>query len=282
MATKALYWEKVEGGVRCKLCPHHCRLKDGQRGICGVRQCLDGELFSLSDGYITSWGYDPIEKKPLSHFKKGSVIFSIGSQGCNFHCDFCQNHRLLSVDVPRRPVSDEELVEAASAHGSIGIAYTYNEPLMNYEMVLRLAKKMREAGLINVVVSNGYIELEPLHELLPYIDAWNIDYKFNDPIYRSVSGGGEEVVLRTIAEANASSYVEVTTLLIPGRNTEQEVFQGMMERLSAIDEEIPLHLSRYYPAYRCDLPATPLEDMFRCYQIAKKYMKTVELGNMPL
>lgn len=280
--TRAMYYEKIGDQVHCLLCPHNCRISEGKRGICGVREHQEGELYSLTDGKISSWGYDPIEKKPLSFFRKGSVIFSIGSLGCNFHCDFCQNFRLLDPHTQTRTVSDEELIEAAKQYGSIGIAYTYNEPLVNYEMVLRLSKKMRKEGLVNVVVTNGYIELEPLRELLPYIDAWNIDYKFSEPLYRDISGGQEDIVLRTIKEANASSHVEVTTLLQSGRNTGEEVFQGMVKKLAEIDPEIPLHLSRYYPAFKCSLPATPIEEMFRCYEIAKKYMKNVELGNMPL
>lgn len=282
MASEAMFYQRHSMGVKCLLCPHRCVLSSGQRGRCGVRQCQENKLYTLTDGFISSWAYDPIEKKPLLEFMPGKIIFSIGSSGCNFHCDFCQNHVLLDPCAPMKKVSDQELLGAAAAHDSLGIAYTYNEPLVNYEMVHRLSRKVKEAGLLNVVVTNGYIEKDPLLELLPQIDAWNIDYKFPDPLYREISGGEEEPVLRSIALAREWGHVEVTTLLLPGRNTDEEVFREMMKNLASIDPGIPLHLSRYYPAYRCHLPETPLELMDRCYELAKEYMKKVSLGNMPL
>lgn len=243
MAIKAEYYKKLDGGVQCLLCPHHCRLKDGQLGLCKARLCRGEDLYSLSDGIITSMGYDPMEKKPLTHFLKGS-IFSIGSFGCNFHCDFCQNYRLLDPHVAKRSLGDEELLEAALARDSLGIAYTYNEPTVNFEMVKRLSKKIHEQGQVNVMITNGFIEKEPLKELLGLIDAWNIDYKMPGELYPRICGGREEIILQTIAEASAHGHVEVSTLLIPGRNTEESVFREMMEKLSKINSEIPLHLSR--------------------------------------
>lgn len=280
MATLAEYYRKREGGVECLLCPHHCRLKDTQRGLCQARICQGEDLYSLSDGYVTSMAYDPMEKKPITHYKKG-IIFSIGSFGCNFHCDFCQNFALLEARVPKISVTDEELLEAASIHGSLGLAYTYNEPTVNFEMVKRLAKKIHERNQINVMVTNGYIEREPLEELIPLIDAWNIDYKMPEDLYPKICGGREEVVLETINEVQGRAHVEVSTLLIPGRNTEENVFRAMMDKLSRISPDIPLHLSRYFPCYRCALAPTPIEIMLKCEGIAREYMKTVELGNMP-
>ncbi|NLY35831.1 MAG: radical SAM protein [Tissierellia bacterium] len=281
MAIKAEYYKSMEGGVQCLLCPHRCRLKSGQLGICKARICRGVDLYSLSDGVITSMGYDPLEKKPLTHFMKGS-IFSIGSFGCNFHCDFCQNYRLLDPQAPQIKVQDRDLLEAAAAQGSLGIAYTYNEPTVNFEMVKRLSKKIHGQNQVNVMITNGYIERDPRRELLGLIDAWNIDYKMPRELYPGICGGKEEVVLETIKEASLHSHVEVSTLLIPGRNTGEDVFRGMMKKLSEINDEIPLHLSRYFPCYKCSIPETSLETMLLCEKIAKEYMKTVELGNMPL
>ncbi|HZK09838.1 MAG TPA: radical SAM protein [Clostridia bacterium] len=281
MATRAEYYKKTSSGVQCLLCPHHCRLTDGQLGLCKARICRGKDLYSLSDGKITAMAYDPLEKKPLKYFMKGP-IFSIGSMGCNFHCDFCQNFRLLDPQVSSIKISDKKLLQAAADRGSVGIAYTYNEPTINFEMVKRLSKKIHKQKQVNVMISNGYIEKEPLKELLPLIDAWNIDYKMPADLYGEVCGGKEQVVLETIREVSLHSHVEVSTLLIPGRNTDEKVFRGMMEKLSSINPEIPLHLSRYSPCYKCTIPPTPASTMLACRKIAREYMQRVELGNMPL
>lgn len=280
MATRAQYYKKLEGAVRCELCPHHCFIREGERGLCSVRQVRDGELYSLSDGYISSMAYDPIEKKPLSHYLPGTIL-SIGSFGCNFHCDFCQNHRLLDPGVRKIRVEDDFLLKAAKEKASLGIAYTYNEPIINFEMVKRLAMKIHQQGQVNVLVTNGYIEREPRRELLGLIDAWSIDYKMPEELYPKICGGREDRVLETIKEVREDAHLEVTILLIPGRNTQEEVFRGMIEKLAGIGEDIPLHLTRYFPSYKCDLPATDLKTLLACRDLAKKYMKRVELGNIP-
>lgn len=278
MLTRAQHYKKDGEKIVCLLCPHRCRIGSGQRGICGVRENIEGELYSLSDGYVTAIAYDSIKKKPLSFFGEGEIL-SIGSFGCNFHCDFCQNFRLLDPKVDRRRVEDLEILNLARP--SLGLAYTYNEPTVNFEMVKRLAGKIKDQGQVNVMVTNGFIEDEPRAELLDLIDAWSIDYKMPAELYPSVCGGREEVVLKTISKAWDRAHVEVTILLIPGRNTQEEVLKGMLEKLAAIDRKIPLHLSRYFPCYKSDIPPTPLETMLKSHELALNYMERVVLGNMP-
>ena len=279
MLTRAQYYKKVGEDVVCLLCPHKCRIGKGHRGICGARENRGGELYSLSDGYVTALAYDSIKKKPLSFFGEGEIL-SMGSFGCNFHCDFCQNYRLLDSDVDKKKIDDSEILELAKP--SMGLAYTYNEPTVNFEMAKRLAGKIKDQGQLNVMVTNGYIDASPREELLGLIDAWSIDYKMPAELYPSVCGGREEVVLETIARAWERTHVEVTILLIPGRNTQEEVLRGMLEKLSAIDRNIPLHLSRYFPCYKSNIPTTALETMYRSYELALDYMDRVVLGNMPM
>lgn len=281
MATRAQHYIKVEGGVQCKLCPHHCFIREKERGICQVRELRNGVLYSLSDGYVSSLAYDPLEKKPLLYFGRGDIL-SIGSFGCNFHCDFCQNYRLLEPEFPKIRLSDDYLLELARKRGSLGLAYTYNEPAVNFEMVKRLARKIHDQGQINVMVTNGYIEKAPREELLQLIDAWSIDFKMPKDLYPKICGARQEPVLETIKDAYSHSHVEVTILLIPGRNTQEYAFRKMLEELALIGEDIPLHLARYFPAYRCSIAATELETMFRAREIALEYLERVELGNMPI
>ena len=194
MRTEAMFYEKLENReVRCVLCPHRCRIGQDGRGICGVRKNIDGILYSLNYEEISSIGVDPIEKKPLYRFHPGTGILSVGSVGCNLKCPFCQNHTIARVKPEEvhtyRGSSDELVAKAVSLkdRGSIGIAYTYNEPSVWYEFVYEVAKTAREKGLLNVLVTNGYIEMEPLERLLPYIDAMNIDLKaYNDRFYREL------------------------------------------------------------------------------------------------
>lgn len=295
----AMYYEKLDNAmVRCRLCPHRCVLRPGHAGICGVRRNDSGALIAESYGQITALALDPIEKKPLARFHPGSFILSAGSYSCNFRCRFCQNHTISLSSVMdndqasfhgRRPdsvyVSPDILVDKALElvpEGNIGIAYTYNEPLIGYEYVYDCSRLAHEKGLKNVVVTNGYISREPLQELLPFIDAFNIDLKsFRDAFYRKVCGGLSEPVKETIAAAAASCHVEVTTLIIPGLNDSDEEMEALAAWLASVSPDIPLHLSRFFPRYKMlDRPPTPPEKIYSLVDIAREHLKYVYTGNL--
>lgn len=278
----AMYQQKEESRkVRCLLCPHHCSISPGNVGRCRVRENVDGILYTKNYGKVISYAYDPIEKKPLYHFYPGSTIFSIGTFGCNLACDFCQNAELVYYDEETDEISDEYIIELARRKNSIGIAYTYNESTIWYEYVLHIAKLAHKAGLKNVLVTNGYINQEPLRELLPYIDAMNIDLKSMEPsFYQEICKGSLEPVLNTIALSSQSTHVEVTTLVIGGENSDLSNIEAVAQKIASIDPAIPLHLSRYHPAYKMKLPPTPLDMLVQAVEIAKKHLKYVYMGNV--
>jgi pyruvate formate lyase activating enzyme len=289
MMKEAMFYEKLDGGrVHCYLCPHHCRIPKDGRGLCGVRKNVDGVLFSMNYGEISSIGVDPIEKKPLRRFHPGAAILSVGTVGCNLKCPFCQNHSIARVgpeEVHTYPSSSDEVVSKAVSlkeRGNIGIAYTYNEPSVWYEFVYETAKKAKEKGLLNVLVTNGYIGQEPLDQLLPYIDAMNIDLKaYSDRFYRELVKGSLAEVKETIRRSAASCHVEVTTLVIPGWNDSVEEMADMAGWLASLSPEIPLHLSRYFPKYEMtDRPPTPLDSLKELSETARRYLKYVYLGNV--
>lgn len=289
MKSEAMFYEKLENQkVHCYLCPHNCRIPKDGRGICGVRKNMDGILYSLNYGEVTSIGVDPIEKKPLNRFHPGTDILSIGSVGCNLKCPFCQNHSIARVKPEEihtyHTSSDEIIAKAVSLKngGNIGIAYTYNEPTIWYEFVFETAKKAKEKGLLNVLVTNGYISQEPLEQILPYIDAMNIDLKaFHDKFYKEFVKGGLEEVKETIKRSAGHCHVEVTTLIIPGWNDSVEEMEEMAQWLASLSTDIPLHLSRYFPNYELnDKPPTPLNSLMELKRIADRHLNYVNLGNV--
>jgi len=281
----AEYWEiKDNNIIECGLCPHYCNIKENQSGKCGVRINRNGVLIAASYGYVTSIALDPIEKKPLYMFHPGKKIVSIGGYGCNLNCPFCQNYTIsMKYDGTKvEYLTPEVVVEAAKQaipDGNIGIAYTYNEPLIGYGYIKDCSILTKKAGLMNVLVTNGYINKAPLDELLPNIDALNIDMKgISERTYKEV-GGTPDVVKNTIMTANQVCHVEVTTLVIPDEN-EDEV-EEIAKWLSEVDPKIPYHLSRFFPRYKySDRKPTPSETMYRLYDIAKRYLTNVYLGNM--
>jgi pyruvate formate lyase activating enzyme len=282
----AMYFEKLEDkGVLCTLCPHSCRINPGRRGICGVRENVDGLLLPNSYGQITSIALDPIEKKPLARFHPGSMILSVGSYGCNFKCSFCQNHG-ISMNRPETIyLTPEALVEKALSlipRGNIGIAYTYNEPLISFEYVYETSRQAREKGLRNVLVTNGYINEAPLQALLPFIDAMNIDLKsFRDEFYQKLCGGLTALVKRTIALASEACHVEITTLIIPGLNDSTREMDELSKWISELDESIPLHISRFFPRHRMlDREATPVDTILMLRDVASRHLRYVYTGNV--
>jgi len=279
-----MFYEKTDDDiVKCFLCPHHCRISPGRTGICGVRENRDGVLYSKNYACISAWGMDPIEKKPLYHFYPDRKILSIGSIGCNFRCKFCQNWQIAQLtDIPVEILTPEELVERAKGlKGNIGISYTYNEPTIGYEYVLESAKLAKKEGLKNVLVTNGYIEKEPLEEILPFIDAMNIDVKaFRDEFYRELVSGSLAPVKQTVEIAQKSCHVEVTTLIIPGLNDDKEDLTALAQWISEMRRDIPLHLARYFPNYKLDIPPTTIETIKGACNIVGEYLDYVYAGNI--
>lgn len=287
----ARYWVKTiskeykeSKDIVCELCPHACLIKSDQIGFCGARKNSNGILFASSYGAVTSIALDPIEKKPLYHFQRGKKITSIGGYGCNFRCGFCQNHK-ISMEYKKAKIDfmpPEIIVQfatAAKSDGNIGIAYTYNEPLISYEFVYDCATLARKNGLANVLVTNGYINREPLMELLPVIDAMNIDIKaFNNRTYNKF-GGMLEPVLDTVQAAHRRCHVEVTTLVVPG-DSENDI-ERIARWIARIDPNIPFHLSRFFPRHEyINAEPTPSDMMYRAKETAENYLKYVYLGNM--
>jgi pyruvate formate lyase activating enzyme len=278
----ALYWKKEpDGKIRCLLCPNDCVIAEGRHGICRVRFNLRGALDIPFYGRISSVAVDPIEKKPLYHFHPGSRILSVGFVGCSFRCKFCQNHRISQgTDAETELIEPEKLVRLAERERSFAIAYTYSEPLIHFEYVMDCARMARKHGIKNVLVSNGYIQPEPAEELIPLMDAANIDLKAADPeFYASETGGEMEAVKRFIGQAAGRMHLEVTTLVIPGKNDAPEQIDSSSRFLASLDPNIPFHLSCYYPQYKYDLPPTPPSTVKRLAETARKHLRFVYVGN---
>ncbi len=279
---QADYYRKLDNNqVQCLLCPHICNISEGDTGLCGVRTNKNGELYSENYARISSIGIDPIEKKPLYHFLPGCEILSIGTTGCNLSCSFCQNWRISQEKPKLRKLNPEEVIDLAQKKDVIGIAYTYSEPSVWFEYVRDTARLAKEASLKNVLVSNGFINQKPLQDLLPYIDAANIDLKsIKNEFYHKYCNGQEEPVKRNIKLLEDNIHLEITTLLITGLNDSQQELKELFTFIKDINPEIPLHLSRYFPAYQMDKPPTPVKKMKDAYSLAKKHLANVYLGNV--
>lgn len=277
----------------CWLCPHRCHLADGQTGFCRARQNKGGIIRSLNYGLLTSAALDPIEKKPLYHFHPGSHILSLGSFGCNLRCPFCQNYTISQAGpdgfagqrLPLDRVTPKEIVAAAQrleeTSGNIGVAFTYNEPLVGYEFVYDTARLLKEVGLATVLVTNGQIEKDSWLHLLQYIDAVNIDLKgFTQAFYDWIGGDLETTKAAIAMAAEDGVHVEVTTLVIPGKNDSAAEMAAEAEWLAGISAELPLHLSRYFPRYQVDIPMTPVETLQNLRHVAEARLRFVHLGNI--
>lgn len=276
--------------ARCEVCFRHCEIKEGQLGFCGARICRDGKVQAANYGKITSLALDPIEKKPLRRFHPGSRILSAGSYGCNLRCPFCQNdeiswsQRAFDFAEQAEVLTPEELARAAAFYrnqGNIGVAFTYNEPLVGYEFVRDTAKLVHEQGMLNVLVSNGTAELSVLQELAPYIDAMNIDLKgFTDRYYSEVLGGSLEMVLRFIEGAAQICHIELTTLIVPGENDSEGEMRQISGFIADLNDSIPLHISRFFPCFHMtDRDATDVKLVYRLAEVAREKLKYVYTGN---
>ncbi|MDX2472147.1 MAG: AmmeMemoRadiSam system radical SAM enzyme [Candidatus Krumholzibacteria bacterium] len=289
MATRvtdqpAAWWRPMTNGqVACDLCPIGCRLREGQTGPCATRANRQGVMEPLHYGRIVAAGVDPIEKKPLYHFHPGRSILSVAAPGCNLHCQFCQNWTISQNGEARTTeASPKELVRRALAEDSVGIAFTYSEPLVWFEFVRDTAQLARQYGLKNVLVTNGYLNPEPLAELLPWIDAANVDLKAMDPVfYRKVCKAQLPPVLAAIRQFHAAGvHLEVTNLIIPGHNDSDAQLEELIDFVADLSPQIPLHFSAYHPAWKMDAPATPRDTLLRAYELASQKLDWVYLGNV--
>lgn len=271
--------------IECRLCPHYCKIAPQKRGICGARKNTGDKIELITYGVISGHSLDPVEKKPLYHFFPGNYILSVGSYGCNMRCDFCQNWHISqrAADNFSQTTDPEKLVkEALSSWKNAGIAFTYNEPVIWFEFIRDTAIKIKEEGLYTVMVSNGYVNSDPLNELTQFIDAFNIDLKaFNEQFYKKLTGAELPPVKDSLKQiAKAGKHLEITTLIIPGRNDSENEMEAEAKWISEeLGDEIPLHLSRYFPMYKRDDPATPLDTLTRLFNIASKHLKYVYTGN---
>ncbi len=277
---QAKYVVKEKNAFRCQLCPHLCLLRTGSTGICAVRKADDEGVISLNYGRISSVQVDPVEKKPLARFMPGTWTYSVGSYGCNLGCPFCQNYHIAKEIPITRKMTPKEVVANAMKQGLPSISFTYNEPIVSFEFVLETAKLAKENDLSTIMVTNGYINREPLQELLPVIDAMNIDLKsFREESYRQICGGSLKPVMKTIEESVENCHVEVTTLLVTGLHTNNEL-QEMIKWLASISRDIPLHISRYFPHYQYHEPPTPVEKVIEIGEMASKSLNYVYTGNI--
>ena len=280
--------------AECGVCFRHCKLREGQIGFCGGRIAKDGRTEAYNYGRITSLALDPIEKKPLNRFFPGSRILSVGSFGCNLRCPFCQNHEISWSEQAKRfaltaeTLGPEEIAAIAAetrSRGNIGVAFTYNEPLIGYEFVRDTAKLVQAEGMKTVMVTNGTAELAVWDELKPYIDAMNIDLKgFTDRYYEQVLGGDRRQVLAFIEEAVKTCHVELTTLIVPGENDGEEEMRALSQWVSRLTNPdgtgVPLHISRFFPRFHMqDRKATPVHTVNRLADVARESLAFVYTGN---
>lgn len=280
------FFLEKDGKLECQLCPHYCKIAEGHTGICGVRKNAGRTIELLTWGVISGYALDPIEKKPLYHFYPGTNILSIGSYGCNMRCDFCQNYNISqrifsgfsAITEPEKIVMD-----AQKAFNNTGVAFTYNEPVIWFEFIRDVAVRAKKKGMHTVLVSNGFVNSEPLDEIISFTDAFNIDLKaFNNDFYRDLTGSDIEPVKKTLRKiARSGRHLEITTLIIPGKN--DSVVEMKMEAewiAGELGKDIPLHLTRYFPMYKREESSTPAETLTRLAEEASEKLTYIYTGNM--
>ena len=266
----------------CSDCPHCCNITENYHGICKTHRLVNGRVACGNYGEVTALALDPIEKKPLKHFMPGSRILSVGFWGCNMKCPWCQNDTISRDFCESIYMSPEELVgKALSTPRNIGIAYTYNEPLISIDFIEETAKLASEKGLKNVLVTNGMVNARAFYRLLPYINALNVDLKTIDPDKYKAIGGNLDAILGTIKRANKSAHVELTTLIVPGFNDIEADMEKLAQTVAAIDNEMVLHVTRFFPAGNMkNAEPTPVETVYKMADIARKHLKHVYEGNI--
>lgn len=285
---EAAFYSIKDKDNECMLCPHQCLIPPGKVGRCKVRRHTHEKLYAENYGRISYLHLDPIEKKPLYHFFPGSYILSAGSFGCNLQCKFCQNSQISQCGLNDLPLIKETtpaqvVQQAMETPQNIGLAFTYNEPIVWYEFVLDAAKLACGNGLKTIMVTNGFIETDPLRNLLPWIDGFNVDLKaFTEDFYRNITFSCLSAVLTSLQVIRESGkHLEITFLIIPGLNDSREDFIHMLEWIrQTLGKDVPLHLSRYFPMHRMNKPPTPLDTMLDMHSIAQGYLDYVYLGNV--
>lgn len=280
---------------QCEVCFRHCKIEEGMTGFCGARACRNGKIVADNYGKLTALALDPIEKKPLKMFMPGTAVLSVGSYGCNLRCPFCQNSSIswsqeafAYKDTAER-YSPKEIVKSAldlRGRGNIGLAFTYNEPLVGWEFVRDTAMLCKEAGMKNVLVTNGTASLKVLQEIKPYIDAMNIDLKsFSEDFYKDFIGGDLQMTKNFIRSALETSHVELTTLIIPGKNDSEEEMRSLSAWVAGLEKEsgkkIPLHITRFFPRFKfTDSESTPISKIKRLVDLAMEQLEFVFAGNV--
>jgi pyruvate formate lyase activating enzyme len=290
MKEALFYTELEDKSIECYLCPHNCKIKDQKRGVCGVRKNIGGKLYSENYGEITGLGFDPIEKKPLYHYHPGRNILSVGSIGCNLKCFFCQNWEISQAtidDISRQHTYEvEDIVNLAlQRKDNLGIAYTYNEPVIYYEFMVDVAREIKKNGLQNVIVTNGFINREPLQELMDYIDAFSIDLKgFTNEFYRKHTKSSFDPIKESLVQIRKNDkFLEVINLVIPTLNDDPGEFEDMMKWMKDnLGENTPLHISRYFPSYKSTIEPTSPSKLKEFYNLASQYLNYVYVGNIML
>jgi len=286
---EATFYTQIENEkIQCTLCPHNCHINEGKRGSCRVRKNINGKLIAENYEQVCSYSFDPIEKKPLYHFYPGQKIFSVGSIGCNLHCKFCQNWEISQTNVDDfghlNQITAEGIVELAdSRHDNMGIAFTYNEPIVWYEYMVDIAKLAHQKGLKTVMVTNGFINPKPLESLIPLIDAFSVDLKaFSEKFYAEITSAGLQPVLETLKTIRKNNkHLEITNLVITDLNDDAAEFKEMVSWIAdELGEETVLHISRYHPMYKMKNEATSTSKLQELYEIAKEKLDYVYLGNV--
>ena len=279
MDNKLKFYKEEDNFIQCQLCPHNCKLKENQFGVCGLRTVKNNLPVAINYGEVTSANVDPIEKKPLFHFKPGKDILSVGTYGCNMKCSFCQNYEISQNKPSSEFIDIDKLIKLIiSIPNNVGIAFTYNEPFMWYEYIYDVAKRIKEydKNISVVLVSNGYVNKEPLKKILPFIDAMNIDLKgFTKRYYNDICKAKIEPVLETIKMASEQTHIEITTLMVSDENDSVEEIVEIAKFIASIDKNIPLHLSRYFPKYKMKNPPTLVENIMKAKEEASKYLNYI-------
>lgn len=284
MKHQALFWEiTANGAIQCRLCPNNCLIQNKQSGICRKRTNQDGVLYAETYGNLIGLHNDPIEKKPLFHFYPGSHIFSCGPNSCNLSCSFCQNYQISQIDCKTTSFTPEMLLAHCLENNYKYVAFTYSEPIMMFEYILDVAKLFKQHNIKIVMVSNGFINQEPLEMLAPWIDAWNIDLKsFSDEFYKKYCGGKLDPVLNTIRYLSDKTHLEIAYLVVTNLNDSESDLLSICEFLKEINPEIPLHINRYFPNYQISKTPTSINLLNDFQAIASKYLNYVYIGNVYL